>query len=148
MIIAVMAMVVADVTGRVVLNSPIVGVMEVIKMAIPVIAFFMFPWATHESRHVRSTVFYGKLSKNGRAVIDVITYMAGAVLFILIVRATWPDFLTAVRIGEIEGEGALRIITWPTRFLIIFSSVLVAWQMLRCAVFAVMGTSEKTPVKY
>ena len=43
MILVVMVAVVADVLGRLIFNSPVVGVMEIVKMAIPIIAFFMFP---------------------------------------------------------------------------------------------------------
>ena len=71
-VVVVMLTVTADVVGRYFFNTPLTGVMEIIKMAIPVIAFFMFPWATHESRHVRSTVLYMHLPQKVRMVIDVL----------------------------------------------------------------------------
>lgn len=148
MILVVMVVVVADVAMRIMFNSPIIGVMEIIKMAIPVIAFFMFPWATHEFRHVRSTVIYAHVPIKVRMVIDILAYIAGALLFVLIVVASYPELITAIRINEFEGEGALRVVTWPTRALIIVSSGLVSWQMLRCAVMTIVHPPEEVPADY
>ncbi|NLW78267.1 MAG: TRAP transporter small permease [Ruminococcaceae bacterium] len=147
MILVVMVLVVADVLARIFFHAPIIGVMEIIKMAIPVIAFFMFPWATHQFRHVRSTVVYGKLPVKGRMVVDCIAYAAGGVLFVMIVIASWPELTTALRVNEFEGEGALRVVTWPTRVLIIVSSVLVAWQMVRCFVMSILHPTTEVPVE-
>jgi TRAP-type mannitol/chloroaromatic compound transport system permease small subunit len=141
-------MVVADVFSRIMFNAPIIGVMEIIKMTIPVIAFFMFPWATHESRHVRSTIIYGNVPTKVRVIIDFVAYMLGMVLFILIIVSSWPEFLNSAAINEFEGEGALRVITWPTRGLIIFSSFLIALQMLRCAVMTVLRPPIDIPTDY
>jgi hypothetical protein len=45
--------------------------------------------------------------------------LAFAVLASL-VWATWPEFLKAYAIGEYEGEGSLRVPTWPVRGAIAF----------------------------
>lgn len=147
MILVVMVAVVADVLGRLIFNSPVVGVMEIVKMAIPIIAFFMFPWATHEFRHVRSTIFYGRMPMSTRIILDVIFYGMGALFFALIVRGSWPELLQAIKIGEFEGEGSLRVATWPTRLLIVVSSALVTWQMLRCLVMSIIDPQEEVPVE-
>jgi TRAP-type mannitol/chloroaromatic compound transport system permease small subunit len=52
--------------------------------------------------------------------------------FIGVVLSTWPSFLDAWRIGEYEGEGALRVPTWPVRGLVLVMSAFgaVAYLMM------------------
>ena len=143
MILVVMVIVCSDVFMRGVFNTPIIGVVEIIRMALPVIAFFMFPWATHLIRHVRSLMLYTHMPPRARLIIDVAAYSAGVCMFILVVYASWPDLFRSISLKEFEGDGALRVVTWPTRALIIFSSVMIAWQMARCAVLAIKNHISK-----
>lgn len=147
MILVVMVAVCADVIGRKLFNHPITGIMEIIKMSIPVIAFFMVPWATYQFRHVRSTIIYGRFSIKGRIVIDVIAYGLGALFFFVLAYATWPELVQSIRVGEFEGEGALRIVTWPTRFLIFVSGVVTTWQMVRCLIMSIVDPQEEVPIE-
>ena len=142
MILIVMVLVVADVLFRGLFNHPLTGVMEIVRMAIPVIAFFMAPWATHEYRHVRSTVFYMHMPRNLRITVDVLAYAIGAVIFGMLAVASWSGMLRAYSINEFDGEGALRVITWPTRALIVLSGLLVSGQMIRCLVLSVGKPSD------
>jgi len=45
-------------------------------------------------------------------------------LFAAIAYASFPEAVDAYRIGEYEGEGALRIYTWPIRFLIVITALI------------------------
>ena len=146
-IMVVMVVVVADVICKKLFNAPITWVMEIVKMSIPIIAFFMIPWATYEFRHVRSTILYGRFPLIGRIVIDVAAYGLGALLFLLLLYGTWPELVTAVATGEFEGEGALRIVTWPTRLLIFISSAVTVWQMVRCVVMSILDPKEEVPIE-
>ena len=132
MILIVMIAVCADVIGRKVFNHPITGIMEIIKMSIPVIAFFMVPWATYQFSHVRS---------------DVIAYAMGIIFFVALAYGTWPELLQSIRVGEFEGEGALRIATWPTRILIFISATVTAWQMVRCLIMSIIDPQEEVPIE-
>ena len=147
MILIVMIAVCADVIGRKVFNHPITGIMEIIKMSRPVIAFFMVPWATYQFSHVRSTIIYGRLPLKGRIVIDVIAYAMGIIFFVALAYGTWPELLQSIRVGEFEGEGALRIATWPTRILIFISATVTAWQMVRCLIMSIIDPQEEVPIE-
>jgi hypothetical chaperone protein len=59
-----------------------------------------------------------------RRLMRVLAALLGAALFAALVAASWPEFQTAYRIGEYEGEGALRVPTWPVRAIIIALSAL------------------------
>ena len=49
--------------------------------------------------------------------------LLGLALFLGLVWSTWPSFWDAYRIGEYEGEGALRVPTWPVRGTVLVMSV-------------------------
>ena len=51
----------------------------------------------------------------------------GLIFFIGLLWSTWPSFFDAYRIGEYEGEGALRVPTWPVRGTVLVMSVFGAW---------------------
>ena len=53
-------------------------------------------------------------------------YALGSMLFAAIGYASFPEAVDAMRIGEYEGEGALRIYTWPIRFLIVVTAIFAA----------------------
>ena len=51
-------------------------------------------------------------------------------VFMALLWSTWPAFWDAYRIGEYEGEGALRVPTWPVRGTVLAISVFGAFAYL------------------
>ena len=58
---------------------------------------------------------------------NVMAYGAGFLLFLAIVIRSWDPFVSAFINKDYEGEGALRMLTWPTRLSIIIGSALSLW---------------------
>ena len=50
--------------------------------------------------------------------------LASLGIFVAIAWGGWADMITSFRIGEFEGEGALRVPVYPTRAIIFAMSVL------------------------
>ena len=59
----------------------------------------------------------------GKKLLRTFAGILGVALFIGLVLSTWQPFLDAYRIGEYEGEGALRVPTWPVRGAVLVTSV-------------------------
>jgi hypothetical protein len=51
----------------------------------------------------------------------------GLLLFLALIWGTVPSFWDAYRIGEYEGEGSLRVPTWPVRGAIAAMSAFAAF---------------------
>ena len=51
-----------------------------------------------------------------------IGYLLGAAFFLMILVGGWDMAIHSWVAGEYEGEGALRVPAWPTRFTILFGS--------------------------
>ena len=45
--------------------------------------------------------------------------LIGVIVYACIIRASWANFINAIKIGEAEIAGSLRITTVPGRFIII-----------------------------
>lgn len=129
-LIAVMCfLMVADILGRVV-GMPIVGTIELVRLSIVLVAFLTVPYAMRTGAHVRSTILLGRLSGRPRRGVDAVYAVIGAAVFAYIALVSWDPMLFAIRTGEFEGDGALRVPVWPAKTGIVFGSILMAVECL------------------
>ncbi len=122
--------IVADVIGRGFFNYPIRGTTEVIRSSVVAITFLQLPLAIFSGSMLRTEIFADQLGSVGRKILRTASYILGAALFGMIAYAAWDAAWFAFRIGEYEGEGALRVPTWPVRFLLIGTSIFAAFAYL------------------
>lgn len=111
--------IVGDVLARAFLSSPIRGTSEVLKNSVVAITFMQLPLAIFSGSMLRTELVSGAMSKLLGRVLRSAAFLLGAVLFVLIAWSSWDAAVFAYGIGEYEGEGALRVPTWPVRFLLI-----------------------------
>ena len=105
----------ADVVGRVAFNSPVPGTKELIQNSVVAITFLQIPLAIYSGSMLRTSIFADALPAFGRKLLRTFCSLLGLALFLGLIWSTWPSFWDAYRIGEYEGEGALRVPTWPVR---------------------------------
>ena len=116
------ALIFFDVTGRGLFSSPIPGTKEIIQNSVVCITFLQIPLAIYSGSMLRTTVFIDKLPPAGRKWLRIVVNLLGFFVFLGMVWATYPSYLDAYDIGEYEGEGALRVPTWPVRGLVLLMS--------------------------
>ena len=51
-----------------------------------------------------------------------IGYLLGAVFFLMIITGGWEESVLSYIEGEFEGEGALRVPSWPARWMVMIGS--------------------------
>lgn len=134
-------LVVADVTGRVVFNSPVKGTPEIVSISIVIICFLQAGYAIRSGGMLHVEVLVGALPPRFRSVIAALGALLGVLFFGLILWGSIEPLHYAWREGEYEGEGALRVPTWPARFAVSLGAalaalnyVLLAFEALRTAV--------------
>lgn len=118
--------IVGDVLGRAILSSPIRGTSEVIRNSVVAITFMQLPLAVFSGSMLRTELASGSVGMVPRRLLRTGAFILGAIMFGLIAWSSWGSAITAFNIGEYEGEGALRVPTWPVRFLLIGTSVYAA----------------------
>ncbi len=118
--------IVADVIGRAVFSAPLQGTTEVIRNSVVAITFLQLPLAVLSGSMLRTEIVNELLGPNGRRFLRILAYLLGFALFALIAYADWRPASVAYRIGEYEGEGALRVPVWPVHFILIGSAIMTA----------------------
>ena len=117
-------LVVADVVGRVAFNAPVKGTPEIVSMTIVIICFLQASYAIRSGGMLRVDAFTNLLPARGRAALAVWGCLLGALFFAVILYGGIDPLLHAWRSAEYEGEGALRVPTWPARATVLLGSAL------------------------
>ena len=118
-------LIVADVVGRGLFNSPVKGTPEIVSMSIVIICFLLAAYAVQSGAMLRTDVVVGMFGTRGQAFADFLSGLLGAAFFILIVWGSVEPALHSWTSNEFEGEGALRVPVWPARFIVMAGAVLV-----------------------
>lgn len=115
-----------DVMGRTLFSAPIPGTKEILQNSVVSIAFLQLPLAIYTGSMLRTSVFADAVPPFIRRLLRTFGALLGLAVFIGLVWSTFPSFIDAYRIGEYEGEGSLRVATWPVRGLVLVMSAFVA----------------------
>jgi TRAP-type C4-dicarboxylate transport system permease small subunit len=88
---------------------------------------------------LRTSIFADAVPPKARRLLRTIAGLLGLAFFVGVVLSTWQPLLDAWRIGEYEGEGALRVPTWPVRGVVLFMSAFGALAYMMMIVFDWQG---------
>ena len=85
----------------------------------------------------RSSIFYEKVLEDVKPnfliihlpysiqrIFLFIGYLLGAVFFLMIITGGWEESVLSYIEDEFEGEGALRVPSWPARWMVMIGSTL------------------------
>lgn len=133
-VFAIMIIITVDVVARTVFNSPFQGVSEVVANSIIILCFLEIAYALMKGSLVRTSLLYDKVPHRVKCVIDILAAVLGAVVFVLLIAGSWPNFLNALAINDSEVAGSVRIPTTPGRFSVIFGSVMMVIEFVLIAI--------------
>jgi TRAP-type C4-dicarboxylate transport system permease small subunit len=114
--------IVADIIGRSVFDAPVYGVREVVMNSIVMIVFLQAGYAIRSRSMLRADFLAQKFPPLFGRIVLATGYLLGAAFFLMILIGGWDMAVHSWVAGEYEGEGALRVPAWPTRFTILFGS--------------------------
>ena len=121
------AIIFVDVMGRYLFSQPLLGATEIIANSVVSITFLQLPLAIHQGGMIRSTLLYDAAGERVRRVLRTLAGVLGLAFFLGTAYSAWGPALEALAVSEYEGEGALRVPTYPVRFLVVATSVFAAW---------------------
>ncbi len=119
-------LVVADVIGRVIFNSPIKGTPEIVSSSIVVICFLQAGYAIRSGGMLNVDAFVSKLPPGIQGWIGAFGALLGALFFAFLCWGSLDGAEHAWTSNEFEGEGALRVPVWPARFVIVLGTAMAA----------------------
>ncbi|MEK9721706.1 MAG: TRAP transporter small permease, partial [Quisquiliibacterium sp.] len=112
-------LVVADVLGRTVFNSPVQGTPEIISLSIVIVCYLQAAYAIRSGGMLNVEVITSLFSDRVRAWFAAFGALCGVVFFLAICYGSLDGAAYAWESGEFEGEGALRVPVWPAKFVIV-----------------------------
>jgi TRAP-type mannitol/chloroaromatic compound transport system permease small subunit len=142
--------VVADVSGRYLLNSPINGTAEMVTMAVVVVLYLQLAYTLRSGRMTRSDAFFDRLVERRPAIghaLGVLFAIGGICLMAAIMAGAWPKWLTAWWEGYYVG--VIDVFTfpeWPLLLIIFIGCGLTALQFALLAVKSAISLCGTTPV--
>jgi len=119
-----------DVCGRYFFGLPLLGATEIIKNSVVSITFLQLPLAIYRDGMIRTTLIYGLVSADWQRILRTLTNLMGLLFFLGTAFSAWGPALEALGVSEYEGEGALRVPTYPVRFLVVATSLFAAYVYL------------------
>ena len=119
-------LVVGDVSGRGFFGSPIKGTTELISLAIVTICFLQAGFAIRSGGMLNVDTVVVKFSPRWLSIFGVVGAFAGLFFFAFLCYGTFEGAAHAWTSNEFEGEGAMRVPVWPTRFIIVLGTGLAA----------------------
>jgi TRAP-type C4-dicarboxylate transport system permease small subunit len=118
-------LILADVIGRGFFNRPLPGTTEIIANSIVSIAFLQLTHAVLIGGMIRTGVLDDRVGPRARLFLAGLGNLAGMCFFLLLAIGVWEPMWRAIEILEYQGEGGLRVPTYPVR-VVIFSMSLLA----------------------
>jgi|UniRef100_Q11E99 TRAP-type mannitol/chloroaromatic compound transport system permease small subunit len=134
LIIAMIALMVGDVLGRLLFNSPIDGTNEMVELSIVAILFLQVGYALRQNSIARSDLLERILLRRCSWIVpylNLIFAAMGCFAFGVLFWAVWPvlvrDFATNTMVGV---PGVFSFPKWPTRLVVLIGAGVVVLQFL------------------
>ena len=129
--------IIADIVSRGLFNDPLNGVREIVANSIVIIVFLQAGYAIRSRSMLSADFLVSRFPPAAQRAALALGYLLGVVFFAFIIWGGWQLAIDAWVGGEFEGEGALRVPAWPTRFMILIGSALAIINYLVVAILDV-----------
>ena len=117
-------LVMANIVGRYVFDYPIYGTAEMVAASIVIIVFLQVGYAIRSRSMLQADFLVIHLPEGVQRILLAIGYLLGAAFFLMIITGGWEESVLSYVEGEYEGEGALRVPSWPARWTVLGGSAL------------------------
>ncbi len=128
-----MLLVVANVVGRYLFNTPLTGTLEFTESLLVIIIFLSVGLTQYDGGHIRVNLVTRRLPKRLARGLSVMAMLCGCAFFTWCAYAAWIYAMQSYSFGEQEwGEVVFPL--WPMKFVVFFGIVLLAFQFLLDAI--------------
>ncbi len=129
LILGIMLLIAADVTGRFFMGKPIAGVPEMVAMSILAIVFLQIANTLARGKLTRSDAFLKMLRARSQRIgdaLDAVLHGAGAALIWVLLSAFYPLFMRSYGRGQMIGTvGQFLAPIWPVHGIVVLGSALL-----------------------
>ena len=126
---AMMLLTTADVAGRYLFNSPIMGVFEVTEFTMVCLVFCSLAYTQSKKAHVAVDILANLMPPKGQRLIDIINYL---ISFFILVLITWKSIERGFEVmANKESSAILQIPVYPFMFLVALGSAALSIEYLK-----------------
>ncbi len=144
-LIAMMLLTTADVAGRYLFNSPIMGVFELTEFMMACLVFCSLAYTQSKKAHVAVDILGTMLPPNGQRAIEFINYL---ISFCILALITWKSIERGVEVMATKDSSAiLQIPVYPFMFLVALGSAALAIEYLKDMIIACRSNSNLSAEK-
>ena len=115
-------LVMGNIIGRTVFDSPIYGTAEIVAASIVIVVFLQAGYAIRSRSMLKADFLVIHLPQKVQQILLAFGYLLGAAFFLMIITGGWEESVRSYVEGEYEGEGALRVPSWPARWTVLIGS--------------------------
>ena len=115
-------LVMGNIIGRTVFEAPVYGTAEIVAASI--VVFLQAGYAIRSRSMLKADFLIIHLPDVVQRTLLAVGYLLGAAFFLMIITGGWEESILSYVEGEYEGEGALRVPSWPARWTVLVGSAL------------------------
>ena len=115
-------LVMANIVGRYVFDSPVNGTAEIVAASIVIIVFLQAGYAIRSRSMLKADFLVTHLPDKVQQALLAVGYLLGAAFFLMIITGGWEESILSYVEGEYEGEGARQVASWPARWTVLIGS--------------------------
>jgi TRAP-type C4-dicarboxylate transport system permease small subunit len=135
-------LVLGNIIGRSVFDSPIYGTAEIVSASIVIIVFLQAGYAIRSRSMLKADFLVIHLPDIVQRILLAFGYLLGAAFFLMIITGGWEESVLSYVEGEFEGEGALHVPSWPARWTVLFGSAVAVINYLVLAYIDVFRPND------
>lgn len=129
----IMVLMVFDVFLRIVVDSPITGVVDLVSILIPIFAFLPMAHAEIIEEHIRVEVFTNLMPPRKQLVMDVLASLCGVVILGFFAWQGWDIFYESWQTAEYY-PGLYKMRIYPAKFVLALGFTLFCLHLLAKAI--------------
>jgi TRAP-type C4-dicarboxylate transport system permease small subunit len=100
-------------------NAPIFGYIDMIELAMPILAVLGISYCQRNGIHIRMDILVQRLRGRVLWAVETFSSLAGLVIIVLLARYSWVFFHDAYTSGDSTTDA--QLLTWPSKLLVPFS---------------------------
>jgi TRAP-type C4-dicarboxylate transport system permease small subunit len=126
--------VIIDVIGRVGFNSPLKGTPEMVSSALVMILFLQAGYAVRSGGMINVDFLLARMPPRIQSYVMAVGALFGLGFFGFVCWGAIDPAINAWTSNEFDGEGSLRVPSWPARFIVVLGTGLAALSYLLVAI--------------
>ena len=115
-------LVMGNIIGRFAFDAPIYGTAEIVAASIVIVVFLQAGYAIRSRSMLKADFLVIHLPDAVQRIFLAVGYLLGAAFFLMIINGGLEESILSYVEGEYEGEGALRVPSWPARWTVLVGS--------------------------